>query len=340
MRWRLIDAASTLRSGSGEAGGLRSVVRVSRLALGRLGEATGVVLTLASLVFFAIRWLPGDPARLVLGDEAGEADLARVRAVLHLDEPLLRQYVRFVRGLVALDLGDSFRRPGTRAMARVLEALVPTAELAGTAVAIGAVLGMSAGLLASGPWLAPRSRVWVERILVALAATPLVALAPVITWWLAARARVVPLPGDPDSGGAGLLFAGALLSLPLAAHVGRVAHAALVDVDRAPFLTVARAKGGGPLRVWFVHALPVAAGPILAVAATQLGALLGGAVVLERLFERWGLGTLILEAYASRDLPVLEGAVVASGALFVVAQALGTAIHAVVDPRATGGSGA
>jgi peptide/nickel transport system permease protein len=74
-------------------------------------------------------------------------------------------------------------------------------------------------------------------------------------------------------------------------------------------------------------------GPILTVIAAQLGALLGGAVVLERLFERAGLGTLILEAYASRDLPVLEGGVVAAGALFVLAQAAAAAAHAMIDPR-------
>jgi peptide/nickel transport system permease protein len=170
--------------------------------------------------------------------------------------------------------------------------------------------------------------------MVAAAAAPLVAFAPVLTWALAARLRLVPLPGDPDAGVSGLLFASALLAVPLAAHVGRIARAALADVARAPFLAVASAKGGAPARVWFVHALPPVVGPIVTVVATQLGALLGGAVVLERMFERRGLGTLILEAYSSRDLPVLEGAVVASGLLFVAAQAIGTAVHLAVDPRA------
>jgi peptide/nickel transport system permease protein len=310
------------------------VVRAGRLLAARLGEALALVLVLASLVFFALRLLPGDPALLVLGDEASPEDLARVRALLHLDEPLGAQYVRFLRGLATLDLGDSYRRPGTHAMARVSEALVPTANLAGLAVLIGAVLGVSAALLASGPWLGERGRRAIERGLLAVAATPLVAFAPVLTWALAVRARVLPLPADPDAGFAGLLFAAGLLSLPLAAHVGRVARAALADVARAPFLTVARAKGGRPARVWVVHALPPVAGPIVTVVATQLGALLGGAVVLERLFERWGLGTLILEAYAARDLPVLEGAVVAAGLLFVAAQTLGTAAHLAFDPRA------
>ncbi|MGO9835981.1 MAG: ABC transporter permease [Polyangiaceae bacterium] len=310
--------------------------RVWRVVASRVIESVAVVGALASLVFVALRVLPGDPARLVLGDAAGAADLARVRAALHLDEPLLVQYLRFLRGLSTLDLGDSLRRPGTSAMARVGEAVGPTAELALLAVMMGAVAGVLAAVAASGPWLSQRARVWIDRGLVVAAASPLVAFAPVVTWIFAVRVRIVPLPGDPDAGASGLFFASGLLAIPLAAHVGRIARAALTDVARAAFLTVASAKGVRPLRVWVVHALPAVAGPIVTVVATQLGALLGGAVVLERMFERWGLGTLILEAYATRDLPVLEGAVVAAGLLFVGAQALGAAVHVAIDPRARG----
>jgi peptide/nickel transport system permease protein len=170
--------------------------------------------------------------------------------------------------------------------------------------------------------------------MVIVAASPLIAFAPVLTYALAARARIVPLPGDPQAGLSGLAFASALLAVPLAAQVGRTGRAALAELAQGQFLTVAAAKGATPGRVLFLHALPAASGPILTVIAAQLGALLGGAVVLERLFERWGLGTLILEAYTSRDLPVLEGAVVAAGALFVLAQGAAAFLHAVVDPRA------
>jgi peptide/nickel transport system permease protein len=311
--------------------------RIGRVVLAAAAEALWVALALCSFVFAAFRWLPGDPARLVLGDEASDAAVSRLRGHLHLDQPLWSQYLRFLRGLMTLDLGDSFRRPGTGAMAQVLSALAPTVELSALAVALGATFGVGAALMATGPWLRPAWRDWVDRCLVLGAAVPLIALAPVLTWALAARARLVPLPGDPQAGLEGLLFASGLLSIPLGAHVGRVARAALSDLGREAFLTVARAKGGGPLRVWLLHALPCVAGPIVTVVASQLGALLGGAVVLERLFERWGLGTLILQAYAARDLPVLEGAVVAAGLLFVAAQVLGTAVHAAVDPRVRGG---
>jgi peptide/nickel transport system permease protein len=107
----------------------------------------------------------------------------------------------------------------------------------------------------------------------------------------------------------------------------------LLDQRRAKYLDAARAKGASAARVWIVHALPPAAAPIAVVVASQLGALLGGAVVLERLFERPGLGTLMLNAYAARDIPVLEAAVVAAGFLFVLAQALAGAISALLDPR-------
>jgi peptide/nickel transport system permease protein len=310
--------------------------RALRALAGSALEASLVVTVLASLVFFALRLLPGDAARLVLGDQATEADLARVRATLHLDRPLAAQYLEFLHGLLRLDLGDSFRRPGTPAMARVLDALGPTAALATVGVALGAAGGITAAVAASGPWWSPRVRAWVDRGLVAVAAAPLVAFAPVATWALAVRAQIVPLPADPESGAAGLIFAGSLLALPLAAHVGRIARAALADVARSQFLTVASAKGAAPSRVWLIHALPTVVGPIVTVVATQLGALLGGAVVLERMFERRGLGTLILEAYSTRDLPVLEGAVVAAGLFFVAAQALGALSHAAIDPRARG----
>jgi peptide/nickel transport system permease protein len=308
-------------------------MRALTAALSRALEAAVVLVLLASLVFFALRLLPGDPARLVLGDQASAAELAAVRARLHTDEPLLLQYARFLRGLCALDLGDSLRRPGVPAFRRVASALGPTARLAGLAVGLGAFFGVALAGLAFGPWLGERRR-WVERGLLALAAAPLVAFAPLLTFALAVETRIVPLPGDPDAGFLGLLFASGLLAVPLAAHVGRTGHAALKELGQGQFLVVAAAKGAGAGRVLFVHALPAASGPILAVIATQLGALLGGAVVLERLFERWGLGTLILEAYASRDLPVLEGAVVAAGGLFVGVQSAAAFLHAYLDPRA------
>src|SRR3954451_8615693 len=107
--------------------------RVVLAVAGRVAEAVLVVLALATLVFLALRILPGDPAALVLGDQASEAERAVLRAKLHLDEPMWMQYARFIRGLFTLDLGDSIRRPGTSAALRVIDAAGPTASLAALA---------------------------------------------------------------------------------------------------------------------------------------------------------------------------------------------------------------
>ena len=318
----------------GETGSRRASSRLRAVAAvaARAVEAALVVVLMASLVFFALRLLPGDPARLLLGDEAAPAEVDTLHRKLGLDRPLYVQYAHFLRGLGSLDFGESLRHPGASAGAQVREAIGPTTALAATSVGLAAVLGIGAALLAAGPFLGAR-RKWIERVAVAVAATPLLSFAPLLTYVLAAKLRVAPLPGDPDAGAGGLLFAGGLLSLPLAAQVARVGRAALAEVEHAPFLAVARAKGNPLGRTWLVHALPPSLGPVMAVVASQLGALLGGAVVLERLFERPGLGTLILEAYAARDLPVLEASIVAAGALFVVVQTLAAALHAAIDPR-------
>ncbi len=314
---------------------LAALVRVVGSVAGRTAGALGVLLVLATLVFLALRLLPGDPAALILGDQAPEAQRALIRARLGLDAPLGVQYLRFVGGLFTLDIGDSLARPGVGAFAEVRRALGPTAALSGVAVGLGSVLGIAAALGAVAPWFGRRKE-WVHRGILSVAATPLIAFAPLATFVLAVRWRVVPLPGDPESGSAGLMFGSCLLALPLAAQVARIGRAALLDLSRAKFLDVATAKGASSLRVWVVHALPAASAPIAVVIATQLGALLGGAVVLERLFERPGLGTLMLDAYAARDIPVLEASVVAAGLLFVLAQGAAALVQALIDPRGQG----
>ena len=295
-----------------------------------------MVTTLASLVFFALRLLPGDPARLVLGDDATAAELARVRGALHLDEPLWAQYARFLRGLASLDLGESLRRPGTRAMALVAEALGPTAQLAVVGVAAGAVAGVALAVAArAARGCRPRGGAGSSAAWSAGGDAARSRSRRSLTWALAARARRRAAAGRSRRRARRACSSRARCSRCRSPRTWGGSRARRWPSSaRAPFLVVASAKGAAPLRVWVVHALTAVAGPITTVVATQLGALLGGAVVLERMFERRGLGTLILEAYATRDLPVLEGAVVACGLLFVAAQGLGSAAHAALDPRA------
>lgn len=299
-----------------------------RVLLRRLLGALATLFLLASLVFVATRVLPGDVTPIVLGEEASPADRARLRDRLHLDEPRLVQYARFARGVVSLEWGTSLRRPSESCLARVREASKPTAALAFTAVALGAVLGLSLAVLAT-----VKRSASLRRLLDLVAATPLLAFAPVATWLFAWKLRAVPLPGDPEAGAGGLFFAAGLLALPLAAHLARLTVALLEPLREGNALRLVRAKGAGELRVWLVHALPQVASTVVVIVGAQLGALLGGAVVLERLFERPGLGLLALEAWQARDLPMLEAAVLGSGVLFVATQVAAGLVASLVDVR-------
>ncbi len=306
----------------------KSLADIATAALGALA----VLLVFSTLVFLALRLLPGDPTALILGDEATAAERAQLATKLGFDAPLPLQYARFLLGLLRLDLGASLAHPSRSAFACVASALGSTSSLALIAVGLGAIGGIVAALLAVGPWLG-RHRHRIHAAILVVASTPLLAFAPLLTWIFAVKLTWTPLPGDPENGGWGLLFAAALLSLPLGAQVARIGRASLLEQLGAQFLDVARAKGAGAIRVWCIHALPVAAAPILVVLATQLGALLGGAVVLERFFERPGLGTLMLKAYAARDFPVLEASIVAAGLLFVIVQMFAAGIIGLLDPR-------
>lgn len=309
----------------------RSALPVRALR-GLLG-ATATVIVVASIVFFAFRLLPGDPAELVLGEQATIAERARLRATLHLDEPMIRQWLHFLGRLARAKIGPSLRHPERDAARVVLDVLPDTAALAALGVSFGALLGVSFALLAVG---SPRPfvRAMGSKTIDLAAAIPLLAYAPAATWLLAVKLRLVPLPADPDAGVRGLLFSSCLLAIPLGAAVARVARSSLRQAAASPFLQVARAKGRSEVGVWIVHALPTSIGPIVTVVAAQMGALLGGAIVLERILERRGLGTVLAEALSARDLPVIEATVVVSTVLFVVAQAIGEALHAKIDPRA------
>jgi peptide/nickel transport system permease protein len=301
-------------------------------AVGRLLAALAVVLVVGSVVFLAFRLLPGDPGALVLGERSTEAERVALRARLHLDEPLFTQYRLFLGRLAHGRAGPSLRKPDVDAAKIVLDALPSTAALAALAVSLGAFFGIALALIAAGA-RRPFARGLARRAIALSSSISLLAFAPAATWVLAVRMRIVPLPADPDAGFRGLLFASILLAIPLGAAVGRITHGALAEAAASPFLQVARAKGRSELAVWLVHALPTCVGPIVTVLAAQLGALLGGAIVLERLLERRGLGTVLADALAARDLPVIEATVLVAAALFVLVQGAGMRAHAYLDPR-------
>ena len=324
----------------------------------RVSWAALVVFLVTTATFMVNRALPTDAARMVAGPQARPADVAKIRAQLGLDRPIVEQYAIFLRrvvhsgprdfdpkttpdhatcghlGRVHLDLGRSYqqRRPVVKIIA---DRLPRTIVLALAAVTISVLLGVASGLLA-----AVRRNTWVDTTTVAAAligiSAPTFILGVGLQWLFAYQLQLLPLNGAGEGFAEGLKHL-ALPALTLgifgAAYYTRLVRGEMIELLKADFIRTARAKGAPLFRVVFVHALRNALVPIVTVIGLELGALLGGAVITEQLFSWPGIGSLAVRAMRDRDGPILIGTVLVGAVAIVVASLVVDVLYAVLDPR-------
>jgi len=304
----------------------------ARYLAARVARALGTALSVVTLSFLLLRLVPGDPVDAVLGEQASAEDRIAVRHALHLDESLFAQYGRFLANVVDGSLGQSFRAPEISVMERIVAVLPGTIELAVAALCVAWLVAVPLGVIG-----ASRRGSRVDRAASSFAlfglAMPSIWLGPLLVLLFAVKLRVLPLPGDDvDSLGA-LVLPAITVGFAMSALLTRQTRAAMIEVLSQPYVTAARARGVPSFRVFFQHALRNAMMPVLTVGAAQLGALLSGAVVAEKIFERQGLGSLFLDAFFARDLPVVQGVVLLVGVVYVMVNLLVDMLYALVDPR-------
>lgn len=285
-----------------------------------------------SLVFVLIRAVPGDPVDAILGEQAAPEDRAAVRAALHLDEALPVQYARFLGDVADGTLGRSFRAPDVSVRTLIAEAFPPTLELAAWALAVAWLVAIPLGVLAAAKRGTAIDRTASFFALTGLA-LPTIWLGPLLVLLFGVKLRWLPLPGDDPSAPAALVLPAITIGLALAAGLTRQTRAAMLEVLAQPYVAAARARGVTRTRVFFQHALRNALLPVLTLGAAQVGALLSGAVIAEKIFERPGLGTLFLEGFFARDIPVVQGVVLLVGVVYVAVNVALDLAYAVVDPR-------
>ena len=298
----------------------------------RLARAALTAYAVVTLVFILIRAVPGDPVDAMLGDQASPDDRAAVRRALHLDESLPSQYARFLGDVFDGSLGQSFRAPDVSVRTLIEQAFPPTFELAVAALTVAWLVAIPLGVLA-----AARRGTLVDRVASVLALTglalPTIWLGPLLVLLFSVQLRWLPLPGDDTEAAGALILPAITVGLALAAGLTRQTRAAMLEVLSQPYVAAARARGAGRLRVFFQHALRNAMLPVLTLAAAQVGALLSGAVIAEKIFERPGLGTLFLEGFFARDIPVVQGVVLLVGVVYVLVNVALDLTYAIVDPR-------
>lgn len=284
-----------------------------------------VVLSLA----FVLARLTGDPVRLMLPQEATQADVDAMRATLGLDRPLWEQYGAFLGNALRGDLGDSIRQ-GVSAVSLVLERLPATLELALASFAIGLAAAIVIAVLGE---LSPNNAV---RSAMLWIATTRQAIPPylfgilmilVFSVWLG----VLPAIGRTSYASYVLPIA-TIASFEVALYL-RMLNQAFAESREQDFIRTARAKGASHTRIVLRHQLPNALLPLVTVAGINLGVLVGGLVVIETVFNWPGLGRLIVQGVEQRDYPIVQAGVVVIAVVFVVINLIVDMLYATLDPR-------
>ena len=302
-----------------------------RWLLGKIGGGIFVLWAVATAIFFGIRMIPGDPAQAIMGGPGSQASaeaLAAARTEYGLDQPLVIQYFGQLRSLAIGDLGTSYslKTPVSDVLG---ELLPPTLILAGLALLVAWAMALGLGILST------RSGVLGSAVASGLE----IVSAAVPHFWLASVLIMVFssmlgwLPPVSTNSPAGLVLPVITLALPLAGFLGQVMRDTMDQAQRSPFALSARARGESEVGVLLRHSLRHAALPGIALSGWALGSLLSGAVVVESIFARPGLGRALLSAVTIRDIPLVTGVALVSAAAYVVIMALSDLAERLVDPR-------
>jgi len=288
-----------------------------------------LVLFGVSLVVFLILHLTGDPTLLLLPPDATAEEIQRFRQAMGFNDPVLVQYLRFLRGAVRGDFGDSLRH-GEPAFSLVTERLPATLELAAAALLVALCLAIPAGIISA-----------VKRNTVLDYATTVIALLgqSMPTFWLGIMLILifsVQLSLFPSSGRGNLehlVLPAITLGLFTTARITRLTRSGMLEVLGQDYIRTARAKGVNERPVIWKHALKNASIPIVTIVGIELGTLLGGAVITETIFAWPGVGRLSVQAIFNRDYPVVQAAVFLLASTFVLVNLVVDIMYTYLDPR-------
>lgn len=295
------------------------------------GLAASVVIVLwgaATLAFLVFRVIPGDPVSVMLGPQAQVSEAVKdgIRAELGLDRPPLEQYMTYLLQLVQGNLGESYqlRMPVTEVIGRQLGS---TVQLTALAFVIAVLLALAVALFVRG-------KVWrgvVAGIELIVLSSPVFWIGLLLLSVFAFGLGWFPVSGTRNP--ATIVLPAVTLALPVAALLGQVLRDGIEAAERQPFATTVRARGAGQVRLTAHHTLRHGAASALTLTAYLVGSLLGGAVLVETVFARPGLGRVTLAAISDRDLPVITGIILLSALVFVVVNLIVELLHPLLDPR-------
>jgi peptide/nickel transport system permease protein len=302
---------------------------VVRYLIRRILLTIPVLIGVATLVFALIHLVPGDPAQSMLGEGASAKEVEDLRVRLGLDRPLLEQYVRFMRGLIAGDLGTSFRT-SQPVVAAIWERVPATIELALAAMSVALVVALPLGIIAAVRRGTPVDH---AAMTVALAgiSIPNFWLGPMLAIVFAVALGWLPVSGR--GGWDSLVLPAISLGAALAAILARMTRASLLEELRELYVRAARARGVSNSRAIIGHALRNSLIPLVTIIGLQFGAVLTGAVITETIFAWPGVGRLLIQSIGFRDYPLVQGCILLIAVTYVTVNLLTDLVYGVLDPR-------
>jgi len=297
----------------------------------RLLMVIPVILGIATIVFLLMFAVPGDPARMLIGQRSDPAAEKVIREKFKLDRPLHVQYLSFLGRLATLDLGRSYVKR-TRVRDLLLGNAMATVKLAVASVIISVVLGVGAGIVAAyfrGRWI-DLSVITGSVLGVSI---PIFWLGLMLMLVFSVFVRVLPLPDPATQDLKHLILPAVTLSGVMIGYIARMTRASLLEVLQQDYIRTARAKGLSRRVAVIKHGLRNAMIPIITIIGLNFAGLLGGAIATETVFSWPGIGMLMIKSVENRDLPVVEGGVVVLATIFVVVNIIVDVSYAFLDPR-------
>ncbi|QGM31254.1 ABC transporter permease subunit [Bacillus sp. N3536] len=287
------------------------------------------IIGVSILVFMIIHLIPGNPVNHILGDYATEESIQELESRLGLDRPITVQYVSYMANAIQGDLGTSFIT-GYTVVEEIMNRIPVTAQLAFYSILFGSLLGIGIGVLAAVKKNTIYDQLAMTLALIGISA-PGFWIALFLILLFSYQLSIFPISGY--SGFYSLILPSITLGLGTAGSIARMTRSSMLDVIKQDYIRTARAKGAGAYRLIFQHCLQNAVIPVITLIGMQFGYLMAGAVVTETVYALPGLGSLIVSAISTRDIPTVQGLLLFMGSIIILVNFVVDLLYTKLDPR-------
>jgi len=301
------------------------IVFLRRRLLGLISVLFGVI----TIVFLIIHLVPGDPARIMLGESALPSDVEALRESLGLNRPLIVQYFDFFAKLFQGDLGRSFNT-GQPVLSAIIERFPATLILTVASMFFAIIIAVPIGIITAAKRNTVVDNLGMIFSLIGVS-MPAFWLGPILILIFSVKLGILPVSGSGSI--KHLLLPSFSLGFALAAIISRMTRASMIEVLNQDYIRTARAIGVSEKIILLKHALRNAIIPVVTIVGLQFGALLGGVIIIEIIFSWPGIGQLLIPAIMRRDYPLVQGCILFIAVIYIFVNLIVDIIYAYMDPR-------